>query len=267
MAQMLGTFSKLEESRFEAFQRSSFQADAIEGLVAACLCHRHGVAIGGQADAKRSGCGGGGGGVRPRRKLEDLVAAPGPTVAQDIVLVVSTLAKIYAQRLAASAVQVAQQRRRQQGQPRPDGDSPSRPAVQGASVDRPLEPEDVLEAYRLRSAAGMDPGFYLQPHDGISAGRIAPSIGGGSGGLGMPGQFAEAAALEQNRRLAALAAQDEYERSRKSGAAAAPETQESAVVDDPDRQGDVEMASEEQEQSQKQEEDVVMTGTAPPVDP
>jgi hypothetical protein len=212
-------------------------------------------------------------------------------VAQDIVTVVSTLAKIYAQRLAAAAVQVSQQRWHQQQQqkqpPRSDDDSPSRVGNgQRASVDRPLEPEDVLEAYRLRAAAGLDPGFYLQPHDGISAGSIAPptptaaianlltSTGGSGGGgeyLGLLGQnhsnhLGEAAVLEQHRRLAALAAQDEYDKSRTADAAGGAtvanvaETEREGV--DQDERGNVDdmVKSDERDQSQ-QDEDVVMKGT------
>ena len=39
MKQVLSTFSKLEQSRFEAFRKASFPGDAIGTYVAHCLIH------------------------------------------------------------------------------------------------------------------------------------------------------------------------------------------------------------------------------------
>lgn len=82
MAQMLSTFSKTEQSRFEAFTRASIDPATIGDWLAAVLANRHGV-------------------ERQRRRLEDFVA---DGQASDICLVVGALAKIYAQRLVSEAV-------------------------------------------------------------------------------------------------------------------------------------------------------------------
>jgi hypothetical protein len=255
MAQMLSTFSKQEESRFEAFQRSSFQADAIEEYVAACICHRHGIPRG---DGTLSGAARANSAPQQqqqqqqhsfsssassskqllrqqRPRLQDLVSAPGPTVAQDVVIVVSTLAKIYAQRLVSAAVQTSNARQvRQQQQPtgQDGGDGGADDlldlgvpvsAASTLTTDQPLEPQDVLDAYRQRVSAGLDPGFYLQGHDGIStatavvdAARTPLAVGGGGPGS----SFSQAnhlggatAVLQQHRRLAALLMQEAFDKS------------------------------------------------------
>ena len=276
MAQMLSTFSKQEESRFEAFQRSSFQADAVEEFVAACICHRRRV-------IPPRGSGGASAGAlamssvpqnqqRPspssstskRRlgrlerqgpRLQDLVSAPGPAVAQDVVIVVSTLAKIYAQRLVSAAVQVSNARHaRQQAQQQQQGGGDGGvddddddddllggggfPAVSSSSAsssslatERPLEPQDVLDAYLQRVSAGLDPGFYLQGHDGISTATAvvaasqtaAGSLAAGGGGAAAFSQAnhlgGASAALQQHRRLAALVMQDAFDKSNAAKAA------------------------------------------------
>ena len=89
MAQMLTTFSSLEQSRFQAYKRATFAADTVEQWVAACLQDRY------QDTTSTSTS------TTYPRPLEDLVA---PGQAQDIGLVVAIAAKIYAQRLVAEAV-------------------------------------------------------------------------------------------------------------------------------------------------------------------
>ena len=90
MAQMLTTFSSLEQSRFQAYKRATFAADTVEQWVAACLQDRY------QDTTTTSTTS-----TTYPRPLEDLVA---PGQAQDIGLVVAIAAKIYAQRLVAEAV-------------------------------------------------------------------------------------------------------------------------------------------------------------------
>lgn len=85
MAQMLSTFSKAEQSRFEAFQRARLSPHYVGDWVAACLTQRWHLAKGEQ-----------------QRPLRDLVAVG---QAPEISLVVASLAKIYAQRIVQTAVQ------------------------------------------------------------------------------------------------------------------------------------------------------------------
>ena len=146
MAQVLTTFSSLEQSRFQAFKRSAFHADAVEEWVAACLQDRYGD--------------NGNGSIRNsnyysttasegtiRRKLDDLVA---PGQAQDIGLVVAMAAKIYAQRLVAEAVSLHEQER-------------SSTNNNNITAATPLPPTAVYRAVRERRRRGVDPGFFLQP--------------------------------------------------------------------------------------------------------
>ena len=123
MAQMLSTFSKLEQSRFEAFQRVSFPVDAIGDWIAACLSDRMHLLPN----------------IRP---LEDLVAVGH---AGEIRTVVAVLAKIYAQRLVQSAARIASN----------SGRDPS-------TTQAALQPSDILGAYEERRIQGLDPGFFLQ---------------------------------------------------------------------------------------------------------
>ena len=100
MAQVLSTFSRLEQSRFEAFRRVTFPKDAISKYVAHCLIeeqHRpvsQGVPT--APDTKTTV------GSKPiREPILSEVVAPGQ--AEDITIVVATLAKAYAQRLVTAA--------------------------------------------------------------------------------------------------------------------------------------------------------------------
>jgi hypothetical protein len=118
MAQVLSTFSRLEQSRFEAFRRATFCGDAIAKYVAHCLIEQH-------PDAKG------------RAPVLSEVCAEGQ--AEEITVVVSTLAKAYAQRLVTAA----------------------RRLVDGSN--QPIEPQHIIKAYEERRAQGLDPGFFLQP--------------------------------------------------------------------------------------------------------
>jgi hypothetical protein len=120
MAQVLSTFSRLEQSRFEAFRRATFCGDAIAKYVAHCLIEQH-------PDAKG------------RAPVLSEVCAEGQ--AEEITVVVSTLAKAYAQRLVTAA----------------------RRLVDGTNNHQPIEPQHIIKAYEDRRAQGLDPGFFLQP--------------------------------------------------------------------------------------------------------
>ena len=76
MVKVFSTFSKLEQSRFESFRRVAFSSDAISKYIAQCLIDHHPEA-------------------RSRRPSLSEVCAPGQ--AEEISIVVSTLAKSYAQ--------------------------------------------------------------------------------------------------------------------------------------------------------------------------
>jgi hypothetical protein len=85
MAQVLSTFSRLEQSRFEAFRRATFPSDAISKYVAHCLL---------QQDP-----------TRKQAPVLSHVCAPGQS--EEIAIVVNTLAKAYAQRLVTAARRAA----------------------------------------------------------------------------------------------------------------------------------------------------------------
>lgn len=123
MAQVCSTFSRLEQSRFEAFRRATFPTDAISKYVAHCLIQEHGggIEVGGT----------------PRRPVLSEICAPDQ--ADEIAVVVSTLAKTYAQRLVTAAGRLAK------------------------SPNQPISPEQILQVLHERQANGQDPGFFLQP--------------------------------------------------------------------------------------------------------
>lgn len=174
MAQVLSTFSRLEQSRFEAFRKAAFRGDAVAKYVAHCLIHEQHrpVSVGNHTQAninaatnntKRTRIPGANSqetvrdgktkarfrNLRPnshyqRRVVLSEVVAPGQ--AQDIALVVSTLAKEYAQRLVLAARRYATERLA-------NDDNEEDPAI---------SPEDLFQAHADRQARGLDPGFFLQ---------------------------------------------------------------------------------------------------------
>lgn len=121
MAQVCSTFSRLEQSQFEAFRRAAFPSDAISKYVAQCLIDEHGCENG----------------PTSRDPVLSELCAPGQ--GEEICIVVSTLAKAYAQRLMTAANRLA------------------------TSPDEPTTPEQILQAFHDRQAKGLDPGFFLQP--------------------------------------------------------------------------------------------------------
>ena len=120
MAQVCSTFSRVEQSRFEAFRRATFASDAISTFVADCLINEHR----GEVESVR------------RAPILSEVCAPGQ--AEEITVVVATLAKSYAQRLVTAAKSLQ------------------------AHPSEAVGPEQIMEAYKLRQSKGMDPGFFLQ---------------------------------------------------------------------------------------------------------
>mmetsp|Transcript_6503 Transcript_6503/g.14216 ORF Transcript_6503/g.14216 Transcript_6503/m.14216 type:complete len:346 (-) Transcript_6503:1662-2699(-) len=120
--------------------------------------------------------------------LRDVVA---PETSQEVTVVVSTLAKSYAQRLVSAARRVARAR--------------------GYPDTMPLLPEHLVEAKQYRSEAGLDPGFFMGAGAGGSVPNSARTCGGDPGATA-----ANAAALglvngNKLRLDAALEAQDEYD--------------------------------------------------------
>jgi hypothetical protein len=163
MAQILSTFSKLEQSRFEAFQRVSFPVDAVGDWVAACLSDRLKL-------------------LPTIRPLEDLVAVG---QAGEIRTVVAVLAKTYAQRLVQAAARLANSNNK-------NSDSAASQSTDNNNAC--LQPSDILRAYEERRSQGLDPGFFLQNASERPSFVLEPKE-----------------SFEQ-RRLAALEAQEEYDR-------------------------------------------------------
>lgn len=140
--------------------------------------------------------------------LDSLVV---PDSASEIVAVVSTLAKCYAQRLVAAARRVAdaEEEATKFESTEDDGvekDEKNKDAVSTAKSIKPLQPHHYMEAHRHRMAAGIDPGFWMT--DMINKQRSQHVCNNSAG-------VAKAAAIGRDNwnsaHLAALAAQDEYD--------------------------------------------------------
>jgi hypothetical protein len=201
MKQVLSTFSKLEQSRFEAFRKASFPGDAIGTYVAHCLINEQHRSVSTGGDNK-SGTERGGEGnaeavsgeaastasivsnstrlryLRPttttttaaaatskRKKkkpiLSDVVATG---QSGDITVVVSTLAKAYAQRLVLAARKYSIERRNKH-KIKDENENNSNDDHNDEEVeeeDIAISPEDILKAYADREVRGLDPGFFLQ---------------------------------------------------------------------------------------------------------
>ena len=209
MAQVLSTFSRLEQSRFEAFRKAAFHGDAIAKYVAHCLIHeQHRPVSAGNTSVDapdiRTRIPGASSGptdrdgkqkarfrnLRPnphyqrRLVLSELVA---PGQAQDITVVVSTLAKEYAQRLVLAA-------RRHTAE---------RLLVNNEEESEAISPEDLLQAFSDRQARGLDPGFFLGGTKTKNATASETSL------------FLSDPEIHQRYSLSrsvALAAQDEYDK-------------------------------------------------------
>ena len=187
MAQMLSTFTSTELSRFEAYQRASFSAIAVQDWLAACLMHRllppndHTSTITSSSSSSTATT------TKQQRPLSDLVV---PGSHEDIGVVVATAAKIYAQRLVTAAVQLQQQQQQQHNH------------QQHQLHQMPLTPQHVWQAYQERQQAGLDPGFYLQANPGLQFGACSQTASAASA--------SSAAAVHERKRLAAWEAQEAY---------------------------------------------------------
>ena len=124
-----------------------------------------------------------------------------PNSASEIVAVVSTLAKCYAQRLVSAAKRVADVEEEE----RETSD------VSPTTTQQPIQPHHILEAHRYRQHAGLDPGFWM------ASDRTGYCKSGSSGGIMNKKVVgvAEAAALgtvdrDRLNYLAALESQDLY---------------------------------------------------------
>jgi hypothetical protein len=156
----------------------------------------------------------------PPPKLEHLVV---PSSASEIVAVVSTLAKCYAQRLVAAACRVddAEKEKQVMDEQHQGSTTNSSSAAATASAttittQQPLQPHHLLDAHMHRVRAGLDPGFWMSSRIGQQQ-RRQPSVGGGLGGNVKGVGVMEAAALgtydwDRECYLAALAAQDANDR-------------------------------------------------------
>jgi len=136
--------------------------------------------------------------------LDNLVV---PDSASEIVAVVSTLAKCYAQRLVAAARRVADAE--EEVKKLQDEDEEKQHQEEEGNEMKPitpLQPYHYMEAYRHRVKAGIDPGFWML--DMIKRSRNETSRMRGAG-------VTEAAAVGRKNwnsaHLAALAAQDAYD--------------------------------------------------------
>lgn len=183
MAQMLSTFSKMEQSRFEAFRRSTVPANAVEEWVAACLADRYRIPVAKGDDS---------------RTLADLVQ---PGQAGPISMVVATLAKVYAQRLVSAAINHAQEDANKTAETTATAatapyayNTYSNNNGSGEQQQSPLQPRHLWQALENRSKQGLDPGFFLQANAGLQWNSISG-----------------AHASHDCKRLAALAAQEEYD--------------------------------------------------------
>jgi len=151
MSQMISTFSSQEQSRFQAFKRATFRADAVENWIAACLQDRYHDKSATSSSSLLED---------QERPLEDLVAMG---QAQDIGLVVAIAAKIYAQRLVAEALAIRDKEQQQQQQQQQQQSTAS---TSTTNTNVPLSPTAVWKAVQARRKRGVDPGFFLQPASG-----------------------------------------------------------------------------------------------------
>lgn len=145
----------------------------------------------------------------PTPKLEHLVV---PSSASEIVAVVSTLAKCYAQRLVAAARRIAdaeiEKEKEMDKNEKETKNVTSTSTIFPTTEALPLQPHHLLDAHMYRVRAGLDPGFWMSSRigqqQGLGVNKIKSVVG-----------VIEAAALgsfdrDQACYLAALAAQDAY---------------------------------------------------------
>lgn len=193
---MLSTFSKLEQSRFEAFRRSTVPSDAVQEWLAACLSdrYRHSSVDKQQQQQQRSSS----------LLLSDLVQTG---QADPITSVVATLAKVYAQRLVSTARSIADNETAAAAAANgsngtnTNGDAYSYSAEQQQQQQQtsPLSPLHIWQALQERKTQGLEPGFFLQANSGL--------------------QWSVVESVHDGRRLAALQAQEDHDAAAAAAAA------------------------------------------------
>ena len=169
MAQACSTFSRIEQSRFESFRRAAFPADAVSTYVAQCLIDEHY----GERATTISSC-------RRPPILSELVA---PGHAEEICIVVSTLAKAYAQRLVTAARNLAA--------------AATSSSNNTSNNNEPIEPKHIMKAFQQRQGRGQDPGFFLMQ---AASGAVPHKT------------VLQDDEIYQRKRLAALKAQDDHDK-------------------------------------------------------
>mmetsp|Transcript_21863 Transcript_21863/g.51576 ORF Transcript_21863/g.51576 Transcript_21863/m.51576 type:complete len:338 (-) Transcript_21863:72-1085(-) len=199
MAQVMSTFTKLEQSRFEAFRRVTFPADTVSKFVAHCLIeeqHRpvsEGVHVSTEKEKSSASI------TKRRPPILSEVCAPGQ--ASEITMIVSSLAKSYAQRLVTAARQKAIDRITAQ-QKKDDTADDGRHAAGGGVGDGivAITRNDVQKALEERRKNGIDPGFFLPPTSTVKYSRNRSIL------------TLNDTESQQLKLLAALQAQDEYDK-------------------------------------------------------
>jgi hypothetical protein len=159
MSQMLATMGTLEQSRFQAFKRSCFAADAVQAWIAACLNDRYNR-------VRRSGSTSSH--AEPHAKLADLVAVG---QAAEIGLVVATAAKVYAQRLIADAIAFQRAQQRHQSNRHAASPDPATSITTGNNSSSSSHQKTsgwpsclaIWTALQARRRRGVDPGFFMHP--------------------------------------------------------------------------------------------------------
>lgn len=178
MSQVLSTFNSEEMSRFEAFRRCTFRSDVLQDYIADCLIEAHEKRvlhyqqkklcffpaeqqnqnqIGKDKDKDR----------KRKRKIElkDLVARSSTAndqtnPAQEIAIVVSTLAKAYAQRLVMQA-KIHQEEEIALKRLNANTNNNGNEKEKALSVSNELMPHHILQAHEFRVRRNLDPGFFL----------------------------------------------------------------------------------------------------------
>jgi len=198
MTQVLRTLNRTETSRFEAYRRATFSSTAVSDWIAHVLLQNH------EHHGQKNG-------ASSSNKLVDLTC---PGQAGDITLIVSTLAKAYAQRLVTAALRTCN------------------------DAGGPLLPQHVLAAHHARTQAGLDPGFFLSKTNsvgGISSQQNAAALGIGD--------------RDQLLRNAALQAQEDYDKYTNSVESNNKETSEEQQEDEAKMIEEMEITSEDNAES------------------
>jgi hypothetical protein len=168
----------MEQSRFEAFRRATFSRDAVSKYVAHCLIEeQHRPVSEGTPTPPPLFHHNGNIAPAPKKLKRDPilseVVAPGQ--AEEITIIVSTLAKAYAQRLVTAARRHASIRTAEASTSNTrttastqsnnnDGANIFSNSTTTSNINAAaISPEDLLKAYDERKAKGLDPGFFLQP--------------------------------------------------------------------------------------------------------